>query len=528
MEIGKMEKYAKFALLISGILLVLVGVPRLILNTWIPFSDYVFYASLAFFVIAIGMSYRTIIDFFTMKTTKHGLNMGTLIFLGLLLMLCVNFIATRYNKSFDITRDRLNSLSLESLEILDGLKSDVTMKVFYQGEAHSEQNLGLKLLFSKYKRETPRFQVKFIDAHKDPSSSEYLNRGDKGKIVIVATQDGRSVRVKDPIGEESVTSSLFRLNRTESKKIYFLSGHGERVLGSPSDQDPAMLGLLKDALENKGFDVAVLNLNVKNKVPEDAALVAIIGPKKPLFDVELKLLNDYAVDGGRLIIAADPNSEHNLDQLTDRFGITFPENYVLTTQMVVGMSPLTVLGQEFDAANEITKKLEPNSITLFDESSEVIMSRSVPGLKTFDLVKTAPVAITIEDLKNYRKEVADKKPGIVTLAMAVEGAFPDSRHDGHDHGDKEARDNFAAVVFGDSDFLSDMRFGTGFNKDLALNTFAYLAGQTNMITIRPRKPKDTKLVMTSSYGTFAIIFAILGPLILLISALVIWFRRRGA
>lgn len=521
-----MEKYSKVLLFISGVLLILVGVPRLVLGVWVAYSDYAFYAALVLFFVASVLNYKTILDFFTMKTTKRGLNMGTLILLSFLLMFCVNFIAIRNDVSFDITKEKLNSLSLQSIEVLDGLSSDVDFKVFYQGEMHSNDNIGLKQLFAKYKRESSKIKTNFIDAHKDPSSVKYLNRDDKGKLVIILEQGERRERVLSPFSEESITSALFRLIKTDKRKIYFLNGHGERNFDPPTQEGAEGLSNLVTSLTDKGFKVDLLNLIETNKIPDDAAMIAVVGPEQKLLENEVALLSDYAVEGGRLFLAADPKSDHNLNEISNKFGVQIEDNYLLTLQE---RSPLTVYGQKFDKGSAITKKFKQGTITVFDEASEVKKMASAPiNIKTYELVATAPMSVSVKDLKNYQEEIKDQKPRAVTVGISSEGKFDDLEHEGHSHNeDFELKDDFAAVVFGDSDFLSDLRF-SGFNKDLALNTFAFLSGETNLISIRPKVPENTKLVMTSSYATFAIIFSIFAPLVLLITSMLFWFRRRGA
>ncbi len=521
-----MEKYSKVLFFISGVLLIIVGVPTLILSTWTTYLEYTLYAALFFFFMAVVINYKTIIDFFSMKTTKHGLNMGTLIFLGIFLMFCVNFIAIRNDFSIDITKEKLNSLSLQSIEVLDSLKKEVSFKVFYQGEMHANDNIGLKTLFAKYKRESSKVKTSFIDAHKDPSSVKYLSREDKGQLVVILEQGQKRERVALPISEESITSALFRLLKTDSKKVYFLTGHGERGFEPPTRESAEGLSGLVASLKDKGFEVSTLNLIESKKVPGDAAMVAIIGPEQDLVENEIAAITEYAVDGGRLLIAADPKSDNNLNEITKRFGIELDQTYLLTVKEV---SPLTVYGQKFDPTSPITKKFKQGTITLFDEATELKKTQALPNsLKVYDLVKTAPITVAVKDLRQFQQEAKGQEPRAVTVAMTAEGYFGDTDHEGHSHGnDFDLKDEFAAAVFGDTDFLSDTRF-SGFNKDLALNSFAFLAQETNLISIRPRVPEDTKLVLTSSYQTFAIIFSIFGPLVLLIMSLLLWLRRRGA
>ncbi len=515
----KLENYSKGLFLFCGFILIIIGVPRLFLNDWIIYSEYLFFTALVLFFGAMVFSYKIILEFFSMRTTKYGMNMGTLMLLGFVLYVCTNFFAFRYDKSVDITKDKINSLSLQSLEILDSLDTNVEFKVYYQGKAHAGQNIGLKLLFKKYLRESSKIKTFFVDAHKDPTSSQVLKREDQGKIVVFLKQGGRIERVREPVGEETITSALFRLKQTDSKKVYFLTGHGERNLKKPLQEGDGVF-LLADSLRAKGLVIKELNLLQFSQVPKDAAMVAILGPKKALLQKEILSLKKYIAHGGKLLLASDPSQKSNLNELSKDVGIISKKNFLLATQTVTGADALSVLGQEFDRSNLITKDIDENAITLFYEASS--LKKEDSKFRISEMVKTPPIIIPVQNLENYQTEVKGKKPEAAVVAMTVTGTFKDD----HEEGDEQPM--FLVAVFGDSDFMTDTYFDIGFNKDLALNTFAYLLGETNLISIRPRTATNTKLVLTTANSAFVLIFPILIPLVLLIIAAILWFRKRGA
>ena len=560
-----LEKASRILLLVCGLILVILGVPRLVLNTWLPLSNYLFYLCLVLFTVSMLLNYKTLLEFSTMRTTKYGLNMGTLIILGFLLFMGVNFIGNRYDKSIDITLGGLNSLSLQSVEVLRSLESDVHFTVYYQGDIHKNQNIGLKLLFKKYQRESNKVQVKFLDAHKDPSSSEYLNPEDKGRAVVVLKKEDRSERVKDPIDEDSLTSALFRLESQMNKVIYFSTGHGEKAL-SVSDRGMGGMGmggmggmgmggmgnmdmglsmsLLKETLEDKGFKVKSFNFLQSSEIPEDAAMFAIVGPKKNFLEHEVKMLQDFIEEkSGHVFFALDPSSEADFNPLLNKLGVSVEKNFILTTQPIAGGDALVVAAQKFDPSSEITNKLEENSIVLFYEATEVKKVDEF-AQNTTTLVDSLPTMIPVSSLKTYQEEIQGKQVRSASLAILSEGVLDHKGHDheaddheGHDHeaddhkvDDHKTKEDtpFKIIVYGDSDFLSDAYLNTVYNKDLALNSFAYLSGEDHLISIQPKIAESTKLILTSSYSAFIIIFPIIIPLLSLIISSVLWFRRRSA
>ena len=87
---------------------------------------------------------------------------------------------------------------------------------------------------------------------------------------------------------------------------------------------------------------------------------------------------------------------------------------------------------------------------------------------------------------------------------------------------------FEAVVFGDSDFLSNHSLMVGVNRDLGLNSFAKLANEKDLLSIRPKMPKGTMIILTGFAKLCIVVAALTLPVFLLATAGVVWFRRRGA
>jgi hypothetical protein len=116
-----MQKLSRFALLFSGLFAVAVVVARIILGgwheaMWVPLGLSVF-----FFFFGVFTNWRMMLDFFMLKTTKHGMNMGVLILTFLVLLVVVNFLAVSQDKKWDFTSEGLNSLSEQSIKAVQSL-----------------------------------------------------------------------------------------------------------------------------------------------------------------------------------------------------------------------------------------------------------------------------------------------------------------------------------------------------------------------------------------------------------------------
>jgi ABC-type uncharacterized transport system involved in gliding motility auxiliary subunit len=91
----------------------------------------------------------------------------------------------------------------------------------------------------------------------------------------------------------------------------------------------------------------------------------------------------------------------------------------------------------------------------------------------------------------------------------------------------ELEETARMVVFGDAGFANNQRIGQYFNRDLLLNTISWLVGEEELISIRPRTMRASKVQLTPEQGTTVFYLSVLIlPEILLIVGLASWWRRR--
>jgi ABC-type uncharacterized transport system involved in gliding motility auxiliary subunit len=84
------------------------------------------------------------------------------------------------------------------------------------------------------------------------------------------------------------------------------------------------------------------------------------------------------------------------------------------------------------------------------------------------------------------------------------------------------------IAFGDADFASNGFFGIQGNRDLFLNSVAWLAEDPDLITIRPKDPEDQRMFLTGRQQVVVFGLAIaVWPLVFVIAGIVVWFLRRS-
>lgn len=108
-------------------------------NIWLVNGCWIFSGALAIAWIVLNRAMLT--RFFTQKSTLYGANLGLIVVMVLGILIFINVLAKDFNWRKDITRSGLNSLSPQTLKILQDLRQDV--KVHYFNSAQEKKKWSL-------------------------------------------------------------------------------------------------------------------------------------------------------------------------------------------------------------------------------------------------------------------------------------------------------------------------------------------------------------------------------------------------
>jgi ABC-type uncharacterized transport system involved in gliding motility auxiliary subunit len=482
-------------------------------------------------IAALVKDRRFVKEIMLMRTTQHGMNLGALVLIVAVALVAVNFMAVRYSKKWDLTEEKLYSLSDQSMKVAKNLKSDVKFYFFYRqtDQSHGQAKAQVKEMVGRYGDQSSHISIEFVDQVKRPDLAEAYDVTKSVEPVLIATVGAQKIRV-DALTEQGVTNALIKVTRESKKKIYSLIGHGERDIELA---DPSGLKDFKKALEESSYELQALNLIEKQGVPSDADLVLMIGPEKSILEGELALLEKYLAQGGNLFLAIDPESSSPaLIAFLKKLGIDYEPNFVLDqASQLLGASSALALGLKYSTSSEITKDFNgPNSMTLFNLATALNISSVPPeGVNAEKIVMTGPTSVTTSQLTRGEKvEVTSSGPHNIVLSSSGRWKMNTESNDSEKTAGTSEAAEFNVVVAGDSDFLSNQWLFQYFNRDLALNSVAFLAKDEDLISIRPKVGKTSNLELPRGRAIVYGILFLAFPLLLFIVAGVFWYRRRGA
>src|SRR5262249_59531490 len=102
--------------------------------------------------------------------------------------------------------------------------------------------------------------------------------------------------------EERLTTALVKVTRAGHPIVYFVKGHGERDIASA---ERTGMSQAKEQLEKANYTVKDLELARTGKIPADAAVIVVPGPRTDLLPPELGAIDEYLAQGGHLLIMAE-------------------------------------------------------------------------------------------------------------------------------------------------------------------------------------------------------------------------------
>jgi len=297
------------------------------------------------------------------------------------------------------------------------------------------------------------------------------------------------------------------------KKVYFLTGHGESNISS--DYSTAREGLLDNL-----YKVATLDLLVTPSIPEDCAALIIVGPQQSLASSEVEIIERYLENNGWLMILTNPESPPELKQLLSAWGVEIEDGIIIDPSSYVDPNKNTPIVPR-------TRNFFGLSETYFPGATAIIPQEEVAeNIEILPLVWTSRESWLERDF-DPREEPGFNEgvdlAGPFALGILIAAAPTDEAPGEPTEETKLTR----LVVIGDSDFASNQHFYNGNNGDLFLNGVNMLTFGTELISIERKVLPFRRLVIGPKIANFIRISSMgLLPLLVLVAAGVIWWRRR--
>ena len=454
--------------------------------------------------------------FFSGRQARYGSNalIMTLAFLGILVV--GNVLAYQNPKTLvDLTEDKANTLSPEMTNALNALPAKVTATAFFS--QNSSTDSAEKLLSNIKANSGGKFDFSFINPDRDPQTVRDAGITGDGKILL---QMDSYKEIVPFASETEILKGFLRLLNPGNNVVYFLTGHGERDIEQAGE---SALTRAKGTLEDKNYTVKTLNLLAENQIPEDASVVVIAGPIKPVSENEVNLLKDYLAQGGSLIVMVDPTILTEFGDESDPLAEMLAKDWgiILNNDVVIDLNnpdPRTAVSALYDSSHVVTRNMNRVG-ALFPYTRSLSVADAPEGITNTRLVQTNENSWAETDFESLKQEgwppsfdVSTESQGPLTLVAAGENLSSGGR----------------VVVFGTSAFAEDQRFDGMGNGDMLINSVDWAAEQEDLPNITPKMPTERRFTAPGQFQWIAILLGsiFIIPGLVILAGVSTWLKRR--
>lgn len=456
--------------------------------------------------------------------------------------------------NLDLTKTGTNSLSAQSEKVIDSVKVPTTVTIcatqqqVQNDQIYSEYGIQYSQvgsLAAKIAERNSNIKVQYVDLDKNPAfandyKSDSLTAGDvivktdkRYRVLaytdlfdIETSQDGSSQQVYSNV-DGAFAGALNAVISDKLPVVAFDTGHTEK-------QD---MSAYKKLLSSNSFDTKDFNL-LTDAIPTGAQMIVLGYPTTDLSDAEVTKLSQFlsskTVQGDRsLMLTFYPNqgSMPKLENFLKEWGLAVPQAVIVETnkQKYLSENPSYLLSDVQSTLDLTGKAKEQQNGQTTDygyfftpQSNPInILYQSKGTRATYSLAKTSASCYLVDN--NTKENANPPKASYNTVALSQDTVTASDS--------KTYKSNVIAV--GSSLLLSDgvvnsSTFGNGkYMADLS----KYATGTTataNALNIPVKEMNASDITLNSALaGVFGLgIFTVLIPLLIIITGLVIYNKRR--
>jgi ABC-type uncharacterized transport system involved in gliding motility auxiliary subunit len=451
------------------------------------------------------------------RQTKYAAYVTVYIIVILAVIVVANFLANRYNKSYDATANKRFTLSDQTKKVVGELKQDVTISYF--DRPTGMQNA--KDLLDRYQNLSSKIHVQYVDLLKNTTLARAQNVSHEAEAVITVGARREDAKTFD---EEGVTGALIRALKGGERTVCVVSGHGEHRLDDSSQSDG--FSGFQTVVQRDNYKVQSVSLLQKPEVPANCTVLVVAGPTGDYIQPEVDAIKKYVENGGRALFMLDPPLKLGRKQIGDNtaltdllasWGVTPDKDLLLdesAASQLLGGGPEAPVVLQYDShpiVNDLT-----NVSTAFPLSRS-LETKNTDKTTITKLFSTSADSYATSDLASseIRINPAKDKHGPFTLAVAgtYTGAKP--------------TDSGRFVVVGNSGWASNQALGFSGNRNLLLNMINWLSSDEDLISIRPKEPEDRRINLTrAQFRLVQTTSQFFLPLIVIVGGVMVWLKRR--
>jgi len=438
--------------------------------------------------------------------------------------LLVNQIPSKYTK-FDMTTEKLYSLTSSTDKVLDGLKDDITINVLAK---ESSMDTTVKETLKRYEDYSKHIKVNYVDPTTNPNFYQQYTDSTlaSGSLIVVSNKRNKVIAYSSLYetsydynnqtsnttgydGEGQLTSAISYVTSNSMPVIDLVTGHGE------ADFDTNFTG----AITKLNIDYDKLTLLTAKSIPTKVQCIVINGPTSDFSADDVKKVQDYINNGGNVVFIYGYTTKDltNYKKLISDNGVNIEKGMVVEGDSTHYYQYPNYLLPTVKA-DDITSKIPSNGYVFMPNASGITIDQKAADAGTVTyLLETSKKAFSRIDVQNNSS--VTKADGDVDGPFAL-GAKVTK---------KLAKGESNIVVYtSTSMFTNDAdQSVAGNNQLLFTGTLSQVVSVQNSVNIPVKEYKMTSITVSSAnIILISLLITVLLPIALIVAGLVIWLERR--
>ena len=439
----------------------------------------------------------------------------------------------------DFTQEKLYTLTDESKEKVKNIDKDVN--IYFIGYTDDDSNLDLA---KQYKKENEKIVAEAVDINNRPdlankygiesgSQGIIVESGEKSKVLTgsdLVTYDMTTYETIS-IAEEKLTSAILSVTSEKIPKIYFLEGYSEYSLA----QNMMYLGVY---LENEVTEVDTLNILSTGKIPDDCDTLIITTPNKDFDDIATNAITEY-INSGRNILwfnSAITQSKEmpNVNKILELYGVKPFEVGIIretsNSHMVTNTPDLIIPEIQY---SEVTKDLYNTTGVILINATKINIDTDrldELNVEEYDLMLASEDSYFRTNFNNQSSyPTSDEETGTFVVGAELHKAVREANEE-----TGESALESKLIIYGENYFITDYQLSQNsqygaiqlaYNKDLALNSIAYLVDREEDITAR-KSTGTVTYTATEEQDIIVRTIIFMVPALIIVIGIVVWQVRR--
>ena len=476
----------------------------------------------------------------------NGINTLLLVAILIAAFVFINLGVKKWDPTpIDVTKSQDFTLTEESKNRVKNIDKDIN--IYFVGFDENDKDYKLA---KQYNKANSKINVELIDVAKNQEiAKKYSISSGEEVIVIECGKNSRTLTQSDiyafdsttfssvDVAEQKITSAILNVTIDKTPKAYFLAGYTEYNLNTN-------LTTFAQYLENEVLTYESLNILNKQKVPDDCDTLIIMTPSKDFDDLTRDAIINYIKKGGNILwfngIYEEEKDFKNVNKVLEQFGVNKFEKGIIYETDADKMFGTPVYFAPEIVDNSILKDVKQNAGAIFFGATKInINTDSLEKLNVeeMDLMLASEKSYFTKDLTGNTDAKNDERGSFVVGAQFVKTISEQKEAESEEASQEAVKSTL--IIYGNDEFITDEQiqivqgypqtlFSLLNNKDVALNSLAYLTNNDQDITIRKSySDSQTTFTPTDKEKTIITDIIFIVPVAIIVAGIIVWIVRKN-